>query len=99
MTKFVAKGMHFGRKTKEPLICIHHYGGRLPDCNCSLLGCRIHMQSSLTVYYLRYTSDYVGQTRMRHRSKPLLLWWSDGFKWQHSISEHPGHIGTTSFER
>ena len=54
------------------------------------------MQSSLTVYYLRYTSDYVGQTITCHRSKSLLLWWSDRYIWTNLISEHPGHIDATS---
>ena len=53
------------------------------------------MRSSLTVYYRRYTSDYVGQTITRPRSKSLLLWWSDRYIWTNLISEHPGHISTT----
>ena len=47
---------------KEPLIYTHHYGGRLPDCKCSLLRCHFGMRSSLTVKLLTFPSDYVGQT-------------------------------------
>ena len=65
---------------KEPLTYTGagRYGGRLPNCNCSLLRCQMHMRSSLTVKPLTFASDYVGQTIRCHRSISLLLWWSDG---------------------
>ena len=53
------------------------------------------MRSSLTVKLLTFASDYVGQTITRQSSKPLLLWWSDGYIiWTNLISDGPGPTST-----
>ena len=71
---------------KEPLPCSSQscrlvQCPGLPNCNCGVMRCRSPMRLLPTAENLKYTSDYVEQTAIRHRSKSPLLWWSDGHVW------------------